>query len=150
MAPKIYNNSGVFDDTNNINNIIANENDSCNIKSKDCGKGLPNKYAKLMHFGFWLLSNVSISHNEMEDVLVKLCLYADVETQMNFYENFYAEEKEIAKSLRKFSSEKLKELKKAQLVTKEAGPKGRDQILREAFIDNIIAKFNVHMTGIYT
>jgi hypothetical protein len=137
MAPRAYNNNGVFEDTDNNINIIAN--DSGVIRPKDCVKGLPNKYAKLMHFGFWLLSNVAISNNEMEDVLDKLYLYANVETQADFFENFYAEEKEIAKSLRKFSAEKIKELKKSE---KETGPKGRDQILRDAFIDNLISKFN--------
>jgi len=129
-------------------------------KSFDLGKTLPNKYMKLMHFGFWLLSNTPIcnsicdptisTNNHIEDVLDKLCLYANVETQADFYEKFYASEKEIAKSMRKFIAEKMKDQRKVDITANEIVPKGRDQILRDAFIDNIIASFTKDRVNIIT
>jgi hypothetical protein len=104
---------------------------------------LPNKYAKLMHFGVWLISNVDMSNDIRNDFFDKLNLFENIDVQADFFENFYSGEKETAKTMRKFINETIREQKKAQLVAKETGPKGRDQILRDAFIDNIIAKFGV-------
>lgn len=103
---------------------------------------LPNKYAKLIHFGVWLISNVDMSNDIRNDFFDKLNVFENVETQADFFENFYTGEKETAKTMRKFITETLREQKKAQMIAKEIGPKGRDQILRDAFIDNIIAKFS--------
>jgi hypothetical protein len=111
-------------------------------QTKDFGKTLPNKYTKLMHFGFWLLSRADISDEERNTIFEKLCLFADVEDQTCFYENFYEKEKEIAKSMRKFSADKIKEQRKLHVIKDMILPKGRDQILRDAFIDSIIAAFN--------
>jgi hypothetical protein len=110
-------------------------------QTKDFGKTLPNKYAKLMHFGFWLLSRADISDEEHNTVFEKLCLFADVEDQTDFYDNFYEKEKEIAKSMRKFSADKIKEQRKVHVIKDMILPKGRDQILRDAFIDTIIVRF---------
>ena len=100
---------------------------------------LPNKYAKLMHFGFWLISNTDMSNDIRNEFFDKLNMFENVETQSDFFENFYSDEKETAKTMRKFITERLREQKKAQ---KEILPKGRDQILRDAYIDNIIARFS--------
>ena len=107
------------------------------------GGSLPNKYAKLMHFGVWLIENVDMSNDIRNDFFDKLNLFENVEVQADFFENFYSSEKDTAKTMRKFINETIREQKKAQLVAKETGPKGRDQILRDAYIDNIIAKFGV-------
>lgn len=111
---------------------------NCNAKNTS----LHNKYAKLMHFGFWLVSNVDISNDIRNDLFDKLYLFANAETQEDFYENFYSNEKEIAKTMRKFITEKLREQQKEPRAAKEIVPIGRDQIFRDAFIDNIIALFN--------
>jgi len=111
-------------------------------QTKDFVKTLPNKYAKLMHFGFWLLSRVDISDEDRSIAFEKLCLFANVEFQTDFYENFYEKEKEIAKSMRKFSADKIKEQRKVPLIKDITLIRGRDQILRDAFIDSIIATFN--------
>ncbi len=111
-------------------------------QTKDCGKTLPNKYAKLMHFGFWLLSRVDISDEERNTVFEKLRLFADVEDQTCFYENFYEKEKEIAKSMRKFSADKIKEQRKVPVIKDITLIRGRDQILRDVFIDSIVAAFD--------
>ena len=117
---------------------ISKRRNVCNVNGT-----LSNKYAKLMHFGVWLISNVDMSNEIRNDFFNKLNVFENVETQANFFDNFYSCEKETAKTMRKFITEKLREQKKTQLVAKEIGPKGRDQILRDAFIDNIIAKFGV-------
>ena len=117
---------------------ISKRRNVCNVNGT-----LSNKYAKLMHFGVWLISNVDMSNEIRNDFFNKLNVFENVETQANFFDNFYSCEKETAKTMRKFITEKLREHKKAQMVAKEIGPKGRDQILRDAFIDNIIAKFGV-------
>jgi len=101
---------------------------------------LPNKYAKLMHFGFWLLENASISSEERNDFYNELKLFSDLSTQAKFYDTFYSDEKETAKTMRKFITETLREQRKAHLI-KDAIPIGRDQLLRDAFIDNIITMF---------
>jgi hypothetical protein len=112
-------------------------------KSKDSKKALPNKYAKLLHFGVWILSNLDISKEERNIAFEKMCVYANVESQVDFYENFYTEEKEIAKSMRKFIAEMAKENRKSELAIKGIiVPKGRDQLLRDIFIDSVIARFN--------
>ena len=103
------------------------------------GMTLPNKYAKLMKFGVWLLANINISNDIRNEYFEKLNVFAPMETQADFYENFYSGEKETAKTMRKFITERLREQRKVQ---KDIGPKGRDQILRDAFIDNIMAKFS--------
>ena len=148
MSPTICNNL-VYKTVDNL------EDDSFSPSAKDFKKNLPNKYVKLMHFGVWLISsanNISdinhISDNEVDAMFNKLCLYATVESQTNFYENFYVNEKAIAKSMRKFSSERSKELKKAE-KEETTKPKGRDHILREAFIDSIIERFNRDRIQIY-
>ena len=106
---------------------------------------LPNKYAKLMHFGFWLLANIAISSdisNEQRDKYYnQLKLFSDINAQAKFYDTFYSNEKETAKTMRKFITETLREKRKTQLI-KETIHLGRDQLLRDAFIDNIIAMFN--------
>jgi len=104
------------------------------------GMTLPNKYAKLMNFGVWLLANANVSNDIRNDFFDKLNVFANVETQADFYENFYSGEKETAKTMRKVITERLREQRKVQ---KDIAPKGRDQILRDAFIDNIIASFGV-------
>jgi hypothetical protein len=106
---------------------------------------LPNKYAKLMHFGVWLITNANldISNDIRNDFFDKLNLFENMEVQADFFENFYSGEKETAKTMRKFINETIREQKKSQVLAKETGPKGRDQILRDAFIDSIIAKFGV-------
>jgi hypothetical protein len=93
-----------------------------------------------MNFGVWLLVNINISNDIRNEYFDKLNVFANVETQANFYENFYSGENETAKTMRKFITERLKEQRKVQ---KDILPKGRDQILRDAFIDNIIASFVV-------
>lgn len=103
-------------------------------------RDLPNKYSKLLHFGFWLISNISITNEEKDDALNILCLFANIELQTDFYENFYNEEKNTVKKMRKFVSEK----RKMQIVhCNEIGLKGRDHILRDVFIDHIIAIFRM-------
>lgn len=142
MSPIICNNL-VYKTVDNV------EDDSFSPSVKEFKKNLPNKYVKLMHFGVWLISNANnnntdinhVSDNVVDEMFNKLCLYANVESQTNFYDNFYINEKEIAKSMRKFISERSKELKKAEKED-TAKPKGRDHILREAFIDSIIERFN--------
>jgi hypothetical protein len=129
----------IMSPSNRCNNIDPNID-----FGRNGGGALPNKYAKLMHFGVWLITNANVSNDIRNDFFDKLNVFANVEVQSDFFENFYSGEKEIAKTMRKFSAEKIKELRKAaNEVHKETGPKGRDQILRDAFIDSIIAKFGV-------
>ena len=113
---------------------------------RTCSGTLPNKYAKLMHFGFWILANIEISNDIRNDGFDKLKLFSDVSSQIDLYDTFCFDEKEIAKTMRKFVTEKNREQRKAQLI-KETIPIGRDQHLRNAFIDNIIANFNCGRTN---
>jgi hypothetical protein len=124
------------------NNQTINLNKPGSPKSKNVEKTLLNKYAKLIYFGFWILSKVSISDEDRNVVYEKLCMFANVELQTDFYDNFYEQEKEIAKSMRKFIAEKLKETRKMHAIKELILPKGRDQILRDMFIDNIMEIFN--------
>jgi hypothetical protein len=97
-----------------------------------------------MHFGVWLIENADMSNDIRNDFFDKLNVFANLETQSDFFENFYSSEKDTAKTMRKFITETIREQRKAANEgPKETGPKGRDQILRDAFIDNIIAKFGV-------
>ena len=105
------------------------------------GGALPNKYAKLMHFGFWILANADISNDIRNDCFEKIKLFSDVRSQADFYDTFYSNEKDIAKSMRVVIAESLRDQRKANLI-KESRPIGRDQILRNAFIDNVIEMFN--------
>jgi hypothetical protein len=103
--------------------------------------GLPNKYLKLLYFGVWIINKTTKDENVRNTYFNKLRVFSSIEEQVILFENFYANEKTIAKSMRKFVSETSKEQKRAELA-KTMAPKGRDQILREAYIDYIIMKFN--------
>jgi hypothetical protein len=102
---------------------------------------LPNKYLKLLYFGVWIINKTTKDENVRNTYFNKLHVFSAIEEQVILIENFYTNEKTIAKSMRKFVLGKTKEQKRAELA-KTMAPKGRDQILREAYIDYIIMKFN--------
>lgn len=102
---------------------------------------LSNKHLKLLGFAVWIINKTTSDANMRNIYFNKLCMFSSIEEQIDFFDNFYENEKNIAKSMRKFVSEKSKEQKRTELA-KNMAPKGRDQILKEAYIDYIIMKFN--------
>ena len=77
-----------------------------------------------------------------EECFFKIKLYSTTKEQIEFYENFYTNEKQIAKQCKKTIASYRKELQEQKLPAIITGEKiiGRDQLLREVFIDKLIEK----------
>lgn len=117
----------------------------CSITSTQDLTTLSCKYKKLQLLGFWILSSLSISQEIREECFQKMQLYNSIKEQIAFYENFYTNEKQIAKQCKKTISIYNKEREKKSLPIVIIPEKiiGRDQLLREAFIDKLIAKLTI-------
>jgi hypothetical protein len=91
---------------------------------------------------FWLLTKLDISDEMREECFDKMKLYNTAKEQIEFYENFYNNEKQIAKQCKKTIASYRKEVQEQTLVPPSTIEKiiGRDQLLREAFIDKLIEK----------
>jgi hypothetical protein len=76
----------------------------------------------------------------------KLRVFSSIEEQFDLFESVCNNEKTIAKSMRKFVSEKTKEQKRAE-IAKTMAPKGRVQILKEAYIEYFIKEFTEGRTN---
>lgn len=136
-------------------NIYMQERCNDEILSKECNLlefdnicTLPNKYAKLMCFGFWLLSQKNISDNIRDACFDKLKLFENASEQIDFYEGFQNEEKETAKAIRKLvKTQKENKAKQSFSDPKEYVPKGRDGLLRDVYIDKLISNFTNNRTN---
>jgi hypothetical protein len=126
-----------------------NDNDSefhSNEKIPSQKNVLPNKYLKLFYFVVWIINKTTKDENVRNIYFNKLRVFSSIEEQVILFENFYTNEKTIAKSMRKFISEKSKEQKRTELA-KTMAPKGRLQILKENYIEYFIKEFTEGRTN---
>ena len=107
---------------------------------------LPNKYLKLLYFGVWIINKTTKDENVRNTYFNKLRVFSSIEEQFDLFESVCNNEKTIAKSMRKFVSEKTKEQKRAE-IAKTMAPKGRVQILKEAYIEYFIKEFTEGRTN---
>ena len=102
---------------------------------------LPGKYSKLLLFGVWLLSNISMSDDKRKECFDRIKLYDNVDDQTAFYEEFYRNRTQLAKSCNKMISVYNTSQKKANAETSDNDiPLGRDELLRNTFITKLIEK----------
>jgi hypothetical protein len=125
--------------TSSINSPEENNDDD--IKDID---ELPTKYTKLMVFGEWILTQLNISDADRENARTILKVYDEPDIQYDFYNTFTKTEKQITKSMKKHISQQKKLPKQIETcVVKQDIPKTRNQILKEEYINKLIAMFDV-------
>jgi len=118
------------------------ENNDDDIKDID---ELPTKYTKLMLFGEWILHQLTISDADREKARTILKVYDDPDIQYDFYNTFAKSEKQITKSMKKHISQQKKLPKHLETCGAKLDiPKTRNQILKEEYINKLIAMFDVH------
>ena len=107
---------------------------------------LPAKYTKLLVFGEWILNQIHISDADRENARNILHVYNEPHTQYDFYNTFATSEKQIQKTMKKYISQQKKLPKNiAPCGAKQDIPKTRNQILKEEYINTLIAMFDVHV-----
>lgn len=114
----------------------------CDITMPNPVELLGNKYSRLLLFGFWLLSKTSLRDYERTILFDKLELFSTTESQIELYSSFYTKEKEkeLAKSLKSFYVDHAK--RRDNSVIRDGDDiRGRDQILRDIYIDTIMKMF---------
>ena len=117
------------------------ENNDDDIKDID---ELPDKYTKLLVFGEWILNQIHISDADREIARNILKVYDEPDIQYDFYNTFTKSEKQITKSMKKHISQQKKLPKQIETcVVKQDIPKTRNQILKEEYINKLIAMFDV-------
>ena len=104
---------------------------------------LPAKYTKLMVFGEWILDQLNISDIERENARNILKAYDDPDVQYEFYNTFAKSEKQITKNMKKHISQQKKLPKTIAVhgIIKPDIQKTRNQILKEEYINKLIAMF---------
>ena len=90
-------------------------------------KSLPAKYNQILVFGYWLLGNLksenNISSEVYDDYLNKLCVFEDVQSQMEHLDGFFSDFKETNKQLKDAVSERKKSEKEMEKKNKGGGKK---------------------------
>jgi hypothetical protein len=109
------------------------------IETKICAK-LPAKYEKLLLLSVWLSMQIPMTEEMRNIYFNKIKLYDTKQEQILFYEQFYKKEKELSHQCKKTISLYQKEQKLKHVETMEEKIIGRDDLLREAFIDRLIEK----------
>jgi hypothetical protein len=105
---------------------------------------LPAKYTKLLVFGEWILNQIHISDADRENARNILQVYNEPHTQYDFYNTFATSEKQIQKTMKKHISQQKKLPKNiAPCGAKQDIPKTLNQILKEEYINTLIAMFDV-------
>ena len=104
---------------------------------------LPAKYTKLMVFGEWILNQLNISDIEREKARNILKVYDEPDAQYEFYNTFAKTENQITKNMKKHISQQKKLPKTIAMhgIIKTDIPKTRNQILKEEYINKLIAMF---------
>jgi hypothetical protein len=106
---------------------------------------LPAKYIKLLVFGEWILQNIHISDIDRENARNILKAYDEPDAQYEFYNTFAKSEKQIIKHMKKHISQQKKLPKTIAVhgIIKTDIPKTRNQILKEEYINKLIAMFTI-------
>jgi len=130
----------IYPDSCSLLNI--DENTNIDITHMD---ELPAKYTKLLVFGEWILNQLHISDADRENVRNILHVYDEPDAQYEFYNTFATSEKQIQKNMKKHISQQKKLPKNIQTYGVPTDiPKTRNQILKEEYINKLIAMFDVH------
>ena len=131
----------IYPDSCSLTTIDEKNNDDIDITHPD---ELPPKLARLMVFGEWILYQLHISDDiERENVRNILHVYDEPDAQYEFYNTFATSEKQITKKMKKHISQqkKLPKTIAIQGIIKPDIPKTRNQILKEEYINKLIAMF---------
>jgi hypothetical protein len=102
---------------------------------------LAGKYSKLLNFGFWFSS--MLESEELKTQLYnQLRLFGSIEEQTELFERFLAEEKEVAKTIRKCIAEHNKPPKPVKEKAAKAPRKGKAVVHQDKLISQLIADAN--------
>jgi len=127
---------------NTIENIVDESGVSDNVKQKK--PTLSAKHTKLLHFGFWVSS--IIGSEEIKFQLHNLlCLFGTVEEQIELFELFLSEEKEVAKMVRKCIAEHNKPPKPVKEKEPKAPRKGKGVVHQDTLISQLIQDANAEI-----
>ena len=125
-----------------IENIVDESGVSDNVKQKK--PTLSAKHTKLLHFGFWVSS--IIGSEEIKFQLHNLlCLFGTVEEQIELFELFLSEEKEVAKMVRKCIAEHNKPPKPVKEKEPKAPRKGKGVVHQDTLISQLIQDANAEI-----
>ena len=130
----------IYPDSCSLINIDEKNNDDIDITHLD---ELPPKLARLMVFGEWILNQLNISDIERENARNIFHVYDEPDAQYDFYNTFATSEKQITKNMKKHISQQKKLPKTIAMhsMIKTDIPKTRNQILKEEYINKLIAMF---------
>ena len=125
-------------------NVIENVNAIENVApdaEKQKKPTLAGKYSKLLNFGFWFSS--MLESEELKTQLYnQLRLFGSIEEQTELFERFLAEEKEVAKTVRKCIAEHNKPPKPVKEKATKAPRKGKAVVHQDELISQLIADAN--------
>lgn len=123
-----------------VENIIENavENVVENVAEKQKKQVLSGKYSKFLGFSFWL-SSLFEDEEIKAQLYNKIHLYGTIDEQTEFFEQFLAEEKNIAKAVRKHIADHNKPPKP---VKAKAPKKGKAVVHQDELISQLIADAN--------
>ena len=123
-----------------IENVNAVENVALDAE-KQKKPTLAGKYSKLLNFGFWFSS--MLESEELKTQLYnQLRLFGSIEEQTELFERFLAEEKEVAKTIRKCIAEHNKPPKPVKEKATKAPRKGKAVVHQDELISKLIADAN--------
>jgi hypothetical protein len=123
-----------------IENVNAIENVAPDAK-KQKKPTLAGKYSKLLNFGYWFSS--MLESEELKTQLYnQLRLFGSIEEQTELFERFFAEEKEVAKTVRKCIAEHNKPPKPVKEKATKAPRKGKAVVHQDELISQLIADAN--------
>ena len=123
-----------------IENVNAIENVAPDAE-KQKKPTLAGKYSKLLNFGFWFSS--MLESEELKTQLYnQLRLFGSIEEQTELFERFFAEEKEVAKMIRKCIAEHNKPPNPVKEKAAKAPRKGKAVVHQDKLISQLIADAN--------
>ena len=120
-----------------IDNVVAAD----AVKQKK--QTLAGKFSKLLNFGFWIAS-MTDSEDLKSQIHTQLRLFGTVEEQTELFERFSAEEKDIAKLIRKRIAEHNKPVKEPKT---KAPRKGKAVVHQDELISQLIADANAEVVA---
>ena len=120
--------------TTSISLIMSadNTNQASEVTKKTKAPSLPEKFNKFIQFGYHMMSLMSNQESfSREEYMEQLKMFATVEDQQSFIQNFFDNQKHIKKdiTLLKKSRNKKPEVEKPQRTTK---PKGKGKTTKQA------------------
>jgi hypothetical protein len=105
---------------------------------------LAGKFSKLLNFGFWFAS-MTDSEELKSQLHAQLRLFGSVEEQTELFERFSAEEKDIAKMIRKRIADHNKPPKPVKEPKAKAPRKGKAVVHQDELISQLIADANAEV-----